>query len=81
MLTPEQCRAARGLIDLTQRELALRAGLTHPLVANFERRKRTPRLENLLRIREALEEAGVEFIPADETGGPGVRLKSPPTKN
>gem|GEM_PF-6397434 len=32
-------------------------------------------MESLLRLREALEEAGVEFIPADEAGGPGVRLK------
>ena len=60
---------------MTQRELASRSGVTHPLIANFERKKRSPRLENLLRIREALEEAGVEFIPADEHGGPGVRLK------
>jgi hypothetical protein len=29
-------------------------------------------------IRRALEQAGVEFIDA-ESGGPGVRLRTPPT--
>ncbi len=31
--------------------------------------------ETLWKIQKALEEAGVEFIPADDTKGPGVRLK------
>jgi hypothetical protein len=26
--------------------------------------------------RKVLEDAGVIFVPADETGGPGVRLKT-----
>lgn len=76
MLTSEQARAARSLIDMTQRELASKAGVSQPLIADFERGKRTPHLNNLLSIRRVLEEAGVEFIPADERGGPGVRLKA-----
>jgi hypothetical protein len=31
--------------------------------------------ETVWKIQTALEEAGIEFIPADETKGPGVRLK------
>ena len=31
--------------------------------------------EVLWKIQTALEAAGVEFIPADDTKGPGVRLK------
>ena len=31
--------------------------------------------ETLWKIQTALEKAGVEFIPADEHKGPGVRLK------
>ena len=34
----------------------------------------------LWKIQTALESAGVEFIPADETKGPGVRLKHRTTK-
>jgi hypothetical protein len=32
-------------------------------------------VRTLLKIQSALEKAGVEFIPGDETKGPGVRLK------
>jgi len=31
--------------------------------------------ETIWKIQKALEAAGVEFIPEDETKGPGVRLK------
>ena len=31
--------------------------------------------ETVWKIQKALEAAGVEFIPEDETKGPGVRLK------
>ena len=31
--------------------------------------------ERLWKIQTALEKAGVEFIPADDQKGPGVRLK------
>ena len=76
MLTSAQCRAARALLNLKQSELADAAMVSLATLANFETDKRTPYLSTLLRIREALEEAGVEFIPADEHGGPGVRLKN-----
>jgi hypothetical protein len=32
-------------------------------------------VDTLGRMQEALERAGVVFIPADQTGGPGVRLR------
>ena len=31
--------------------------------------------ETFWKIQTALEQAGIEFIPADESKGPGVRLK------
>jgi hypothetical protein len=34
--------------------------------------------ETVWKIQTALEKAGVEFIPADEMKGPGVRLKQVP---
>ena len=36
-------------------------------------------VETLGRIQNALEAAGVVFIPADHGGGPGVRLREIPT--
>ncbi len=35
-------------------------------------------VETLVRMQTALESAGVVFIPADHTGGPGVRLREAP---
>jgi transcriptional regulator with XRE-family HTH domain len=73
-MTPEQCRAARGLKDWSQSQLASAAHVGLSTVRNFEARRSTPVANNLAAIRSALESAGVEFI-AENGGGPGVRLK------
>jgi hypothetical protein len=44
-------------------------------VAEFENDKREPWSDNLTAIRRALEDAGVEFIPAKSGKGVGVRLR------
>lgn len=73
MVTPEQCRAARGLLDWSQQELATRAEVGIVTVRQVESGVTEPRKATLAVIRQAFEEAGVEFI--DENGaGPGVRL-------
>lgn len=60
LLTPSLVRAARGLIDWQQKELAERAGLSLSAVKNFESGKKThDRTEQS--IRAALVESGVEF--------------------
>jgi hypothetical protein len=45
-------------------------------VKNFEFRGSDPKLGTVQKWRRALEAAGVQFIDADDTGGPGVRLRS-----
>jgi transcriptional regulator with XRE-family HTH domain len=74
MITRVQCRMARAALGLGVRELARAAQVSPDTVARFERgedlRERT--IEGL---QQALEDAGVEFIPANG-GGPGVRLRS-----
>lgn len=75
-ITPEQSRAARGLLDWTQQELASRASVGLSTVRDFEKGRRRPTEANAEAIRQALEAAGVTFIPADKAG-PGVRLKEP----
>jgi transcriptional regulator with XRE-family HTH domain len=74
MLTPEQSRGARGLLNWTQQELATAAHLGLSTVKDFESGKRVPGHNNLSAILRALQDAGVEFIP-ENGGGPGVRLK------
>ena len=73
-LTPEQCRAARGLLDWTQDELAAAAEVSRSTVRGFESGQRDMQRATMAAIRRALEGAGVSFQDADESGGPGVRL-------
>ncbi len=74
MVTRQQIRAARGLLEWTQAEVADAAGLSLNAMNAIERGASTPRAKNLAAIRSALEAAGVEFI-SENGGGPGVRLK------
>ncbi|MEJ0092578.1 MAG: helix-turn-helix domain-containing protein [Methylocella sp.] len=73
-MTPAQSRAGRGLVELSQADLAAAAGVGLSTVRNFEAGRSTPIDNNLAAIRAALEAAGVEFI-AENGGGPGVRLR------
>jgi len=73
MLTPSQSRAARGLLDWSQDELATRSNLSESTIRNFEKGRAQPSVNNLAAVRAALESAGVQFIP-ENGGGPGVRL-------
>ena len=73
-VTPAQCRAARGLLALSQTELAILANVSLKTIQNFEGEKREPIPATLAALRRALEEAGVIFIPTNGEGV-GVRLR------
>jgi transcriptional regulator with XRE-family HTH domain len=76
MLGASQIRAARALLGLNQRELAVRAEVAISTVKRIELSEEiTGSARTLLKLQSALEKAGVEFIPGDESKGPGVRLK------
>jgi transcriptional regulator with XRE-family HTH domain len=74
MITSAQCRAARGLLDWTQQELADRAGIGIVTVRQVEAGLSKPRRATLAVIKRAMEAAGIEFIDGNG-GGPGVRLR------
>lgn len=78
MLTPETCRAARGLLDWSQDRLATEAHLGLSTVRNYEAGRSTPVRNNLQALRTALEAGGVLFIIQDQEAGPGVRLRNTP---
>lgn len=72
-MTPEQCRAARGLADISQEDLAKAAKVGLSTVRNFEAGRSVPVSNNLAAMVKALEDMGVIFIP-ENGGGAGVRL-------
>jgi ribosome-binding protein aMBF1 (putative translation factor) len=74
-LTPAQSRAARGLLDWSQTELATHSDLSESTVRDCAKGRRVPGKTNLKAIRAALEAAGVAFIDGDE---PGVKRKRRP---
>ena len=74
MLTPAQCRAARGLLDWSQKDLANQAGVGIVTVRQVEAGATEPRRATLVVLKQAFEGAGIEFID-ENGGGPGVRLR------
>jgi transcriptional regulator with XRE-family HTH domain len=76
MLTAAQCRAARGLLDWSQLDLAKKAGVGIVTVRQLEASTHEPRRATLDVVRRALEAGGVEFID-ENGGGAGVRLREP----
>jgi DNA-binding XRE family transcriptional regulator len=71
-ITPALCRAARGLLDMNQIELAAAASVSKNTIVDFEKGRRNPTNNNLAAIQRVLEEAGVEFTNGD---APGLRLR------
>ena len=75
MLSPAQCRAARGLLDWTQQQLADEARVGVVTIRQFEAGDTAPRRATLEVVQRALERAGVQLID-ENGGGPGVRLRA-----
>lgn len=79
MLTGEQIRAGRALLDWTGAQLSEVSGVSLQTIRRMEGAVGTGRSSaaNIGSIRRALEDAGVVFLEADEAKGlgPGVRLK------
>lgn len=75
-LTSELVRAGRALVRWEQRDLAEASGVSLPTIKRLEAKPgelgaHRPTVDALMR---ALENAGVEFIPANG-GGAGVRMR------
>jgi transcriptional regulator with XRE-family HTH domain len=78
MIGAPQIKAARALLGIGQIELSELAGLGISTVKRIELASEVSgSARTLWKIQTALEAAGIEFIPADETKGSGVRLKLP----
>lgn len=80
-ITGSQIRAARGALNWSVKELADLSGVGTATIVRYETVSGVPksRKDNLIFIRKVLEAAGIEFIGSPEDG-PGVRIRSTPSK-
>lgn len=81
MITARQMKAARALLGIDQQTLATRAGVSVPTIRRMEGSEDNVRanVDTLVKVVEALEDAGIELIgpgAASLEGGRGVRLKA-----
>jgi len=74
MITRAQVRMARAALSWGVRELGKRAGVAANTVSRYENGMGMT-VKTLEQIQLALESEGIIFIRADNSGGPGVRLK------
>lgn len=70
MIAREQMKAARALLDWSQKELAEKSGVSEPSIKLIETGKTNSKPDTLLRIQDSLESAGIEFLPQK-----GVRFR------
>ena len=76
MIEAAQIKAARALLGIGQVELSELASVGLTTLKRLELSDEiTGSARTLWKIQTALEAAGVEFIPADDEKGPGLRLK------
>jgi predicted transcriptional regulator len=82
MMTSGQLKAARALLGMDQKRLAVLAEVSLPTIQRMEASDGVVRgtVETLTKVIEALNRAGVDLIgdnARSEGGGRGVRLREP----
>jgi transcriptional regulator with XRE-family HTH domain len=85
MISANQLRAARSLLNIDQRQIAELADLSVPTIQRMEASDGVIRgnVDSLMKLVSALENAGIELIsPGGQSlaGGRGVRLREHVTK-
>lgn len=74
MITPAQCRSARALLDLSQKELAELSLVSQRSIQGFESGERIIQPLSLSAILRIFEDRGIVFL--SESGWTGVKLKT-----
>jgi transcriptional regulator with XRE-family HTH domain len=85
MITANQLRAARALLNIDQRQMADLADLSVPTIQRMEASDGVIRanVDSLMKLISALDSAGIELINpggTSSTGGRGVRLREQAAK-
>ncbi|MBS7643517.1 CBS domain-containing protein [Candidatus Bathyarchaeota archaeon] len=79
LITPEDIRRLRKLFKLTQRELAIRAGVSQSLIARIEAGTVDPRLSTLGKIMRVLTAPEHQKIAKDVMHSPVITVKKTDT--
>jgi ribosome-binding protein aMBF1 (putative translation factor) len=74
-MSPDQCRAARIWLKLSQTRLAAKVKISPSTIRDFESGRRVPHYQNMEAIRRAFEVEGVDFI--DDDIWIGIRIRKP----
>lgn len=74
-ISSDQSRAARGLLNWTQEQLATNACVSRATVADFENNSRAPLSNNSRSMADSMFAAGIEFIAENGTSGVGVKFR------
>ena len=76
MITSDQIRAARGILNWSRKDLAEHSGVSFASMMRLESFEGVPasNFKTLESVKQAFENAGVEFIGSPEDGA-GVRWK------
>lgn len=75
MITAQQIRAGRALVEMSQDDLAQAAGVSRPTIKRMESKgPENSSAGNVEAVRRALESAGVVFVEPNGLGA-GVRMK------
>ena len=61
LLSADQSRAARALLNWSRVRLAAKANLSEMTISDFENGYRKPRPHNIAAMRQAFEDAGIVF--------------------
>lgn len=72
-MSPEQSRAARAWLDMSQDQLAAAAGVSNSTVRDFEAGRRKPIGVTLAAMRAVLEAKGIAFVDGEGTSGIAVK--------
>ncbi|MFT6333240.1 MAG: transcriptional regulator with XRE-family HTH domain [Lentimonas sp.] len=61
IISYQQCKAARDLLNWKQEDLSKRAGINRATLADFERGLRNLKVDTLEKVTDAFEENGIRF--------------------
>ncbi|QKC83497.1 helix-turn-helix domain-containing protein [Mesorhizobium sp. NZP2077] len=75
--TIRMMRVARALLELSQEDLAERAGVGRQTIVRIEAGGKGVAFDVVDRVRTALEKAGVVFLPSTADHGPAIAMRKP----